>query len=394
MPGESETAAPTESRVADAVDGILLVSFGGPRAPEDVMPFLERVTAGRGVPRERLELVAEHYFARGGVSPINAETAALVTALRTQLGARGREDVAVYLGNRNWSPGIDEALIQAAYDGRRHLAVVLTSAYSGYSSCRQYRENVADAVDRARDAVGEKLPALSFVRPWGLQPEVVATWGRLATEATRAALESAAGASSGDSTGAPTGAVAAEGESGACETRLVFVAHSIPLAANRASGPPDDGGAYVRELTRLAELIAAHVATEVGRSIPWSLAYCSRSGPPSQPWLEPDISDALAELAGQGVRSVAAVPIGFVADHMEVVQDLDTVAAADAATLGLAWHRAPTLRDDPAVAACLTDLALAAGEAAAPCPAGCCAPIARPGAPSTADTRAAAFEGA
>ncbi len=372
MPDEVLESVTSQARSAGGraapIDGVLVVSFGGPRGPADVLPFLENVTAGRGIPRERLEVVAEHYFSRGGVSPINAETDAFIEAMRVQLAARGRGDVAVYSGNRNWSPTIAEALTTAAGDGRAHLAVVLTSAYSGYSSCRQYRENIADAAAQVEQPLRDRglvLPRLSFVRPWGLQAEVVEAWGRLATGAVKALP--------------------------ADDVRLVFVAHSIPSSAARASGPPGEGGAYVRELTDLAGRVAEHVRGRVGSPVRWSIAYCSRSGLPQTPWLEPDISDELADLAAQGVRGVAAVPIGFVADHMEVVQDLDTVAAADASRLGIAWHRAPTLRDDPHVAGRLAELALAAGEQPGQCPRGCCAPVGRPGAP-VAD-RAAAFEG-
>lgn len=370
MSADARRTVPTAgTEGAEPIDGVLLVSFGGPRGPADVMPFLEKVTAGRDVPRERLEVVAEHYLARGGVSPINAETEALVTRLGEELVSRGRDDMGVYLGNRNWPPLLDEALAQAAAEGRKHLAVVLTSAYSGYSSCRQYRENIAEALAaRAGEAGG--TPRLSFVRPWGLEAEIVSAWARLAAPAARAALEA---------------------QQDPARVRLVFVAHSIPEAAARTAGPPGDGGAYVAEIREVCAEIAALLEPQIGRRIEWSLAYCSRSGPPAVKWLEPDISDELAALAGQGVQSVACVPVGFVADHMEVVQDLDTVAAADAAHLGISWHRAPTLRDDPQVAARLVDLALAAGDRPGLCPAGCCAPIGRPGAPSP--VRAAAFEG-
>lgn len=385
MPRQSGRSVHTAEGAAapDPVDGILLVSFGGPRGPEDVMPFLENVTAGRGIPRDRLEVVARHYYSRGGVSPINAETEALVAAMEQELalarmnGTRTENDcdrgIAVFQGNRNWSPTIDDALADAAARGHRHLAVVLTSAYSGYSGCRQYRENLAGSVGRLTES-GVQVPRLSFVRPWGLHPDVIDAWTRLGVPAVRAALE--------------------DEDGDAATVELVFVAHSIPTAAARAAGPPGDtadGGAYVSELTTVARLVAERVDREVGIEVAWSLAFCSRSGPPSQPWLEPDISDALTELVQRGARSVVAVPIGFVADHMEVIQDLDTVAAGDAARLGLAWRRVPTLRDDTAVAARLVRLALAAGESPGRCPAGCCAPVGRPGAATTAPP--AAFEG-
>lgn len=354
-------------------DAVLLVSFGGPRGPEDVVPFLENVTAGRGIPRARLEAVGEHYFARGGVSPINDETEALAQAMRVALAERGAE-LPVYVGNRNWTPTIDEAFERAASDGRRHLAVVVTSAYSGYSSCRQYREDVAATLRRATEARagagavgGASLPHLSYVRPWGMNEPVLDTWGAR----TRAALSSALA-----DAGAPE------------RTRIVFVAHSIPESAAVSSGPPDRRGVYVRQLTEVAARSAADANRALGTEVVWELVYCSRSGPPEIPWLEPDVNDALVSLAGKGVASVAMVPIGFVADHMEVVWDLDTEAAATAGECGITVHRAPTLRDEPAVAALLVDLALAAGRNPGLCPRGCCPAPKRPG----SVTKPAAFE--
>lgn len=338
------------------VDGVLLVSFGGPRVPEDVVPFLENVTAGRGIPRERLEVVGEHYFARGGASPINDETDALADAIREALATQGRPEVGVYVGNRNWDPYIDDAVQRAVADGVTHLAVVVTSAYSGYSSCRQYREDVAAVINRAREA-NRALPRFSYVRPWGLQPSVLDTWGRRTTAVASAAL---------------TDVERPE------QVRIVFVAHSLPTSAARTSGPVDAPGAYERELNAVAGYAAARAARETGTELDWELTWCSRSGRPEQPWLVPDISDALVGLAGQGVTSVAVVPIGFVADHMEVVQDLDTDAAATADRLGIAFHRAETLRAEPEVAATLAELALAAGAAPGLCPPGCCRAPARP----------------
>lgn len=357
-------------------DAVLLVSFGGPRGPDDVIPFLENVTAGRGIPKARLEVVGEHYFARGGVSPINDETEALAQAMRVALAERGAE-LPVYVGNRNWTPTIDEAFERAASEGRRHLAVVVTSAYSGYSSCRQYREDVAASLRRATETRarggrvgtvgGASLPHLSYVRPWGLADPVVDTWAAR----TRAVLSSALA-----DAGAPDRA------------RIVFVAHSIPDRAAVSSGPPDRRGAYVRQLTEVAARSAADANRALGAEVAWELVYCSRSGSPEVPWLEPDVNDALVSLAGEGVRSVAMVPIGFVADHMEVVWDLDTEAAATAAECGITVHRAPTLRNEPAVAALLVNLALAAGRNPGFCPRGCCAAPQRPG----SSTRPAAFE--
>ncbi len=349
------------------IDGVLLVSFGGPRGPAEVMPFLERVTAGRGIPRARLLEVAEHYNARGGVSPINAETAAQARALGAALARQAGRPVPVFTGNRNWTPGIGDALRAAAQAGCRHLAVLLTSAYPGYSGCRQYRENVAAAL--AELPGGLRAPALSFVPPWGLGDPVVQAWTRLTVQSLRRLAASSPHAL------------------GAIAPHIVFVAHSVPMPAAITAGPPQAPGAYVRELRELSGQVIAGVSESAGLRPDWSLAYCSRSGRPGSPWLEPDICDELAALAARGVRAVAAIPIGFVADHMEVVEDLDSEAAGVAAGLGIAWDRAPTLRDDAQVAGYLAGLARAAGRSPGFCQRGCCPP-AGPGAAA----RPAAFE--
>lgn len=321
-------------------DGVLLVSFGGPESPEEVWPFLERVTAGKHIPRERLESVAEHYFARGGRSPIHDETRALRTALEEALAARGL-DVPVLWGNRNAEPSFATALAEARDRGLTRLVAVLTSAYSSYSSCRQYREDLADAAVEVPGA-----PQVDKVPPYAH----TAGFGEATLALVRAAYE--------------------ESRARGARPHVLFVTHSIPVAMNDTSGPGDGpGGTYALEHVTLAREVVARLAE--GEDAPGTgLAFCSRSGPPSMPWLEPDVNDRLRELAAEGVEEVLLVPIGFVADHMEVVQDLDTEAAATAAEVGLALTRVPTVRTDPTFVAGLVDLLLdRAGQARGEAPA-------------------------
>jgi ferrochelatase len=282
-------------------DALLLVSFGGPEHPDDVLPFLENVTAGRGIPRERLEEVGRHYFLFGGKSPINELNLELLDALRKDFAEHGL-DLPIYWGNRNWDPYLRDAARHMAEDGVRRAACFVTSAYSSYSGCRQYREDLHDAVS------GLDIE-LSRLRHYFNHPGFVGPF----IEATSAALA-----------GAPAG------------THVVFVTHSIPSTMNAASGGPDQG-AYVRQHESVAALVAEGAGTHR-----WSLAYCSRSGSPHMPWLEPDINDHLRELHESGITSVVVVPIGFVSDHMEVVYDLDTEARDTAKELGLRYERVDT----------------------------------------------------
>jgi ferrochelatase len=306
-------------------DGILLVSFGGPEAPEEVRPFLERVVAGRGVPPERLDAVAEHYLVRGGVSPINAENRALIAALEAELARRG-VDVPVLWGNRNGAPYLTEALTEARDRGMQRLVAVLTSAYSSYSSCRQYRENLAAAaaeVDGAPEV--DKLPPYAHT----------SGFGEAVLDLVRRALEEVDDASA---------------------AHVLFVTHSIPSSMNDTSGPGDGpGGVYALQHVTLAREVLARL-DEDGTGPEGGLAFCSRSGPPSVPWLEPDVNDRLRELAAEGVKEVVLVPIGFVADHMEVVHDLDTEAAETAAEVGIRLTRVPTVRTHDSFVRGLVDL--------------------------------------
>jgi ferrochelatase len=303
-------------------DAILLVGFGGPEGPDEVLPFLRRVTAGRGIPEARLEKVGEHYFAFGGRSPINDQNRALLAALREELAARDIETPVLW-GNRNSAPFITDALREAHAAGHRRIVAITTSAYSSYSSCRQYRENLADAVATLADE-GAGLEVDKIAQYAARAGFGAANLGRL-VEALRAV------------DGVPDEEVA-----------LLFVTHSIPLAMDETSGPGDgEGHLYQRQHHVLAEALTEESNRALGRALEGELVYCSRSGPPTQPWLEPDVNDRIEQLAGQGVRTVVLAPIGFVSDHMEVVYDLDTEARETADRVGVRLVRVPTVGTDP-----------------------------------------------
>lgn len=326
--------------------GVFLVSFGGPEAPEQVVPFLRSVTAGRGIPDDRLAEVGRHYTDRGGRSPINDENRALQAALAAEL-ARRDLDVPVIWGNRHLEPSLVTMLQEGVHRGVRRGVVVLTSAYPSYSGCRQYREDLAAALAALPE---EDRPVLDKIPAYAGHPGFVGTMGDLTADSV---AEFTGGG------GLPPEAIA-----------LVFVTHSIPLASDAGSGPPADGGhAYTRWHTAVAQEVTATVTARTGARLRHDVVYCSRSGPPNQPWLEPDISDHLALLAEQGIRAVVVVPLGFLSDHMEVVYDLDTVAGQDAARLGLQFRRVSTVRAHPRFVAGLLDLVQAraararAGEA-------------------------------
>jgi ferrochelatase len=326
-----------------AYDAFLLVSFGGPEGPGDVMPFLTNVTRGRNVPPERLAHVAEHYYAFGGVSPINQQCRDLLAAVRADFAASGLA-LPLYWGNRNWTPYLADTVRAMAQDGVRRAVAFVTSAYSSYSSCRQY----LDDIEQARAAVGPGAPRIDKIRRFFNHPGFI---------------ESFAG-----HVDAALATLPAEVRD---EAHLVFTAHSIPLAMAEASGPAGDRGRYVAELTEAARLIAERTGVRAHR---WSFAYQSRSGPPSQPWLEPDVRDHLGELAKSGTQAVVVVPVGFVSDHMEVRYDLDVEAAQTADALGLAFARAATPGTSPRFASMVTELVterLARPDTPA-CPADCC----------------------
>ncbi len=314
-----------------AYDAVLLLGFGGPEGQDDVLPFLRNVTSGRGIPDERLEEVAHHYRHFGGVSPINQQNRDLIAALDAEIATRGL-DLPVYWGNRNWMPYIDDALRALHADGRRTVLAIATSAYSSYSSCRQYREDLADAVE-VTGLAGEVQ--IDKVRQFFDHPGFVAPF----VESIRAGLAEVHAQGIADD-----------------EIEILFSTHSIPSSDADRSGPPERalgaGGAYVAQHTAVADAIMS----ELGSDCVWQLVYQSRSGPPSVPWLEPDINDALAELPARGRRAVLIVPLGFVSDHMEVLWDLDTEAKETAAELGLYAVRTATPGTHPAYVAGLVDL--------------------------------------
>jgi len=299
----------------------LLVSFGGPEGPDDVMPFLRNVTAGRNVPDDRLAAVAEHYDLFGGVSPINEQCRELKAAIVKDFAASGI-DLPVYWGNRNWHPYLADTMRQMTAEGVTSAIAFATSAYSSYSSCRQY----TDDIERARAAVGEDAPRVVKIPPYFRHPGFAEAF----TSATARALASLP-------------------EAIRDAADLVFTAHSIPETMAAASGPT--GGAYQAQLAE----VAARVAAQLGRNT-WRLAYQSRSGPPTVPWLEPDIGDCLTALARSGSVGVVVVPIGFVSDHMEVIYDLDVEAARTARELNLPMARAATPGTDPGFVAMISSL--------------------------------------
>ncbi|MDX2268850.1 MAG: ferrochelatase [Bryobacter sp.] len=323
-------------------DAILVVSFGGPDQPADVMPFLENVTRGRGIPRERLEQVAEHYYHFGGKSPINDQNLALIGEVSRTLAQQGPE-LPIYFGNRNWKPFLAEAFAQMKQDGVTRVFAFVTSAFSCYSGCRQYRENIAAA---QKEAGAEDLEVMKlrvyFNHPGFVEPMV---------DEVKQALAKLPGA------------------------RLVFTAHSIPLwMAN--------GSKYVAQLTESARLVA-----EGAGAAEHDLVYQSRSGAPNMPWLEPDILDHMRALHQQRVKRIVICPIGFISDHMEVMYDLDEEAHLLAQELGMEMVRTGTAAKDHRFAEMVRELVLERrgdlpekralgmlGPSHDVCPVDCCAP--------------------
>ena len=298
-------------------DALLIVSFGGPEKREDVIPFLENVLRGRNVPAERMLEVAEHYYHFEGRSPINDQNRALIDALRSVVG------MPIYWGNRNWHPMLADTLRQMKSDGVQRAIAFVTSAFGSYSGCRQYIDNLA----RARESVGGGAPEIVKIPPFSTHPKFIEAM----TDRVQAALVQL-----------PEGA-------------LVFTAHSVPISMAQTSP-------YVREL----ETASARVAANVGRS-DWKLVYQSRSGPPTQPWLEPDICDYLREIRKDSV----IVPIGFLSDHMEVLYDLDTEARTVCGELGVKMVRAGTVGTHPAIIDMIAEMVTHDHPACAPdcCPA-------------------------
>lgn len=339
-------------------DAVLLIGFGGPEGPDEVLPFLRRVTAGKNIPDERLIEVGRHYDHFGGVSPINQFHRDLRDRWQPVLAQRW-PGLRLYWGNRNTAPFIADAGRRMQADGVRRAIAVVTSAFSSFSGCRQYRQDIAAAHDEVPDG-----PEVIKAHPFFDHPLMVAMWA----DSVRAGLA----------------------ELGGSEGVLVlFSTHSIPEAAAAAAGPGGTG-AYVAQHLELAQAVMA----EVGLPLAWDLCYQSRSGPPQQPWLEPDVSDRIAVAAADGVTGVVLVPLGFVSDHIEVLWDLDTVAISDAQELGMPIVRTPTVGTDDRFLTVLTDLvAEYRGEAPfpsfraagplPPCPSNCCLPVRSPRASGT-----------
>jgi ferrochelatase len=309
---QSSASQPDAVGVGDgrktSYDAILLVSFGGPEGPDEVMPFLENVLRGRNVPRERMLEVAEHYQHFGGVSPINEQNRALLEALQAELEAHGPK-LPVYWGNRNWHPLLTDTLQEMSDAGVQRAIAFVTSGFSCYSGCRQYRENIAAACE----PLGDKAPTVDKIRVFFNHPGFVHPMAR--------------------------NLLAALGTFGADVDRdqvtVLFTAHSIPLSMA-------DTSHYVIQLQEASRLVAERAGVKN-----WQLVYQSRSGPPTQPWLEPDVCDAIRERAAAGSRHVVLVPIGFISDHMEVLFDLDEEAATLCRELGVEMHRASTVGTDP-----------------------------------------------
>lgn len=339
-------------------DALLVLSFGGPEGPDDVLPFLHNVTHGRGVPDERLAAVAEHYLHYGGVSPINAQNRALIAAIEAELAGHGIV-LPVYWGNRNWKPYVADAVRHMRDDHVQRALVLVTSATGGYSACRQYRDDLA----QARAVAGPGAPELVKLRHYFDHPGFItanAEHARTALDTLPAKLREHA--------------------------RLVFTAHSIPATMNETSGPARDG-LYARQHRETARLVAADVR---GAGADFDLVWQSRSGPPQVPWLAPDINDHLAALAADDVPAVLVCPTGFVSDHFEVVWDLDQQARATADRLGLPFARAAAAGTHPAFVAAIRELVAEQLDGAGPrtlgtlglcgadCPAGCCPAPRRP----------------
>lgn len=297
-----------------AFDSLLLVSFGGPEGRDDVIPFLENVLRGKNVPRERMLEVAEHYYHFDGVSPINQQNRDLMEAIRVELKQR-HIDLPLYWGNRNWDPLLPDALRELSAKGHRRTLAFFTSIFSSYSGCRQYRENIA----AAQSEVGPDAPSVQKVRMGFNHPGFIHAQVDLLCTALKKFSEPS-------------------------NVTVLFTAHSIPNAMS-------DNCRYVEQLKSAAGLIAAQAGAAA-----WELVYQSRSGPPNQPWLEPDVCDRIEELGSQGVSQLAIVPLGFISDHMEVLYDLDTEAAELCNKLSIHMERVPTVGVHPSFVRMIVDL--------------------------------------
>ncbi|HEV2707452.1 MAG TPA: ferrochelatase [Pyrinomonadaceae bacterium] len=343
--------------MSQSYDAILFVSFGGPEGMDEVLPFLENVLRGRNVPPERMRAVARHYELFGGVSPINEQNRRLIAALESELQAHDLR-LPVYWGNRNWHPLLADTLRRMKDDGIKNALAFVTSAYSSYSSCRQYRENI----ECAREEAGEGAPRVDKLRAFYNHPGFVEP----NIERLREALAQIPAARR-------------------TRAEVAFTAHSIPVSMAA-------GCDYEAQLRETARLVAAGAGQPT-----WSLVFQSRSGPPTQAWLEPDICEHLRALRERGTEDVVVAPIGFISDHMEVIYDLDTEARRVAAEIGLNMVRAATVGTHPAFVSMIRELILERLDPNAPrlslgthgarrdeCPADCCLPGAMRPAQSTA----------
>ena len=320
----------------NSFDALLVVSFGGPEKHEDVMPFLENVLRGKNVPRERMLEVAEHYYHFDGRSPINQQNLELIMALKQEFKNHGLT-MPIYWGNRNWHPFLADTLKQMQADGIRHAAALVTSAFGSYSGCRQYREDIA----KAQQAVSVESIAIEKLPNFCDRPEFI----EAITDRVRAAMTELSQAE-----------------------QLIFTAHSIPMSMADASP-------YVRQLKEASAAVAAACGMNS-----WTLVYQSRSGPPTQPWLAPDICEYLRAQHAAGIRRVIVCPIGFISDHMEVLYDLDTEARALCDEIGLKMVRAGTVGSHPRLVSMVRDMFLHArtSPVLAHCEPGCCPTPQRP----------------
>lgn len=337
-------------------DALLVLSFGGPEGEDEVIPFLENVTRGRGIPRERLAQVGEHYFHFGGVSPINAQNRELIRNIEGELAARGL-DLPVYFGNRNWHPFAEDAAKQLLADGHKNVLVFATSAWGGYSACRQYDEDI--------QRIREVTPEITYTKLWQFYGHP--TFVGLVADSLRSAAEKAPSA-----------------------TKVLFTAHSVPSTADAAAGGEGDAHLYSRQVAEAARLVAEQAGVE-----DYEVVWQSRSGNPATPWLEPDVVDRARELQQAGMEHLICVPIGFITDHMEVVWDLDTELKQACEEMGVTLDRTPTVGLEQTFAAMVVDIAAdVASEVkpktlsnvtvqgcttnGTPCKEGCCAPVKRP----------------
>ncbi|MBW3632610.1 MAG: ferrochelatase [Chloroflexi bacterium] len=314
--GARRPGAPLFDNASRAYDALLVLSFGGPEGMDDVLPFLENVTRGRNIPRHRLEEVAEHYYHFGGASPINAQNRALIAALEQELTDHGIA-LPVYFGNRNWHPMLRDTITAMRADGVNHVLVFVTSAYSSYSGCRQYREDVMTALD----VLGERGMRFDKIRVFYNHPGFIEPMAKRLRQAMDSVPQDRRDAA-----------------------EVVFTAHSIPVSMAK-------GSAYERQLREASRLVA-----DLAGAARYRLAWQSRSGPPHVPWLEPDILEELDGLRESGTSDVIVVPIGFISDHLEVLFDLDVEAQERASELGMTMIRVPAVGTDPVFVAMIREL--------------------------------------